>query len=148
MTNIRIYADFNGVTGCPDGTEMTCLMLTGYGTLASLHRYQIRLREGMVLTFFEPSDIEVEGKVFYDRTAPGKFTSPGQWLARFDGQDVKDSAESGAAELKEFLCFKCRLDLTAYLNVVAQQYKEICPNCGTDIMYPLLPPEENSDISY
>jgi hypothetical protein len=102
----------------------------------------------MVLTFFEPSDIEVEGKVFYDRTAPGKFTSQGQWLARFDGQDVKDSAESDAPELKEFPCFKCRLDLTEYLHVVGQQYKEICPNCGTDIMFPLLPPEENSYISY
>jgi hypothetical protein len=142
MTNIKIYADFNGVTGCPDETPMTCLFLTGYGTLASLSNHQIRLREGMSLTFYTPGDIEVEGEVFFDKTTPSKFNSLGQWLARFDETEVRNSEEGDEPELMEHLCFNCRLDLTEYLRLIGRQYKESCPSCGTDIMYPLLPPEE------
>lgn len=137
----RIYADFNGVTSCPERISLTCLNLTGYGTLASLSRHQIRLREGMILIFYDPGDIEVEGRVFYDLTNPGKFTSPGRWLAAVDLDLVKDTEDNDESDLKQHPCFKCRLDLTEYLQIVGRQYKEFCPNCGTSIVYPLLPPD-------
>lgn len=141
MQGVKIYADFNGIIDCSKGNSKSCLALTGYGTLASLSRHQIRLREGMILTFYEPDDIEVEGEVFYDTKIPSKFTSPGQWVALYDSQQVRNSEESCDLDLKQHLCFKCRIDLEPYLKTVGQQYKEICPNCGTDIMSPLLPPD-------
>ena len=141
MPDIKIYADFNGIIDCSEETSKSCLALTGYGTIASLSRHQIRLREGMILTFYEPNDIEVEGEVFYDKRIPGKFTSPGQWLALYDSEKVRKSQESCDLDLKQHLCFRCRMDLTSYLKTIGRQYKESCPNCGTDTMFPLLPPE-------
>lgn len=147
MQKIRIYADFNGIVDCrKKASNLVCLALTGYGTIASLSRHQICLREGLILIFYEPNDIEVEGEVFYDTNFPGKFTSPGQWLALYDPELIRNSEESSALELKEHLCFNCRLDLTEHLNIVGRQYKEVCPDCGTSIMYPLFPPENSFNV--
>jgi hypothetical protein len=136
----KIYADFNGIVVCPGGLPNSCLDLTGYGTLASLSRHRIRLSEGLVLTFYEPDDIEVEAEVFYDTTHRGKFTAPGRWLARFNSVKIRNSEVTEARERPEHLCFTCRLDLTEYLRLVGRQYNEACPSCGTSVMHPLLPP--------
>ena len=141
MSEIRVYADFNGVDGVTGEPAMACLLLTGYGTIASLNNQQIRLREGMRLIFFTPSDIEVEGDVFFDRENPGKFSAVGQWKAKYNQDEVRDSIVADEGDPLKHLCFDCRLDIKDYLNTVGQSYAETCPNCGTDVMYPLLPPE-------
>lgn len=39
------------------------------------------------------------------------------------------------------LCFNCRVDLTPHLGKLGRQFNEACPNCGTPVMFPMLPPE-------
>ena len=141
MSELRVYADFNGVDGVTGEPAMCHLLLTGYGTIASLNNQQIRLREGMRLIFFTPNDIEVEGDVFFDRENPGKFSAVGQWKAKYNQDEVRDSIVGEEGDPLKHLCFDCRLDLKDYLKTVGQSYAETCPNCGTDVMYPLLPPD-------
>jgi hypothetical protein len=38
------------------------------------------------------------------------------------------------------LCFKCRKNLKSHLDIIGRQYKEVCPYCGTLVMFPMLPP--------
>jgi len=58
MTNPRIYADFQ------NADEQGRLRLNCRGTLDDLHRQQVTLSPGLILTFYS-EDVEVEGEVQY-----------------------------------------------------------------------------------
>lgn len=133
-----IYADFNGITGFLGDSDFEYLDLTGYGTLQSLNSLQIKLKEGMEFIFYEPGDIEVVAEVLFDRTTESKITTKGRWLARFKKGTIKECEKLDHFETHP--CFNCREDFIPYLKKVGQQYKEICPKCGTSIVYPLTEP--------
>ena len=133
-----IYADFNGITRLLEDDDFEYLDLTGYGTLQSLNSLRIKLKEGMGFIFYEPGDIEVVAEVLFDRTAESKITTKGRWLARFKKGTIRECKKLDKFETHP--CFNCREDFVPYLKKVGQDYKEICPKCGTSIVYPLTEP--------
>ncbi len=133
-----IYADFNGITQLQNDDNFDYLDLTGYGTLKSLNSLQIKLKEGMKFIFFEPDDIEVVAEVVFDRTLGSLISNRGRWLAKFKYGTIRDCKKLDSFETHP--CFKCRTDFNPYLNKVGQNYNEICPICGTSIVYPLSEP--------
>jgi len=133
-----IYADFNGITSLQDDDDFECLDLTGYGTLQSLNSLRIKLKEGMEFIFYEPGDIEVVAKVFFDRKLKSKITTKGRWLARFKKGTIRECQKLDMFETHP--CFNCRTDFIPHLKKVGQHYNEICPICGTSIVYPLSEP--------
>lgn len=136
---MKIYADFNGLEKCPSSDEDR-LDLTGYGTLASLSYFQVRLRVGLRLMLCDPDGLQVIGDIEFDPLRQSSNCSG--WFARFKRGDIQE-CEPLEHDYSSHLCFKCRLNLEPYLNKVGHQFNEICPNCGTSVMFPLLPPTES-----
>ena len=80
MANPRIYADFQNADG------QGRLRLNCRGTLDDLHRHQVSLSEGLVLTFYS-EDVEVEGEVHYS-------TDENVWVAAIDWDAVRQFDDS------------------------------------------------------
>ena len=97
----------------------------------------------MKFIFYEPNDIEVLAEVVFDRTTPSLISKEGRWLAKYKAGTVKDcSFSSESAIFSTHPCFNCRTDFKPLLNKIGQHYNELCTNCGTSIVYPLLAPEK------
>lgn len=133
-----IYADFNGLTECePRDGEAVCLDLTGYGTLAYLSEYQLRLHVGQHLALADSDGLVVHAaEVVFDGARSTARCSG--WFAKFRRSEIKQGA--AVPEPTVHHCFKCRTDLNSYLDKVGRSFSEACPKCGTPVMYPLLPP--------
>lgn len=132
-----VYADFNGLEVCSSAENDLCLDLTGYGTLASLSSYGIRLQQGQEITLADQDGLRVRAKVYFDKGRVSRNSSG--WYAKFK----KDELTEGAPAQHDFdthLCFTCRKNLKPHLEKVGQNFAEECPFCGTSIMFPLLPP--------
>lgn len=134
---MKIYADFNGVEPCSTMDDELCLDLTGFGTLASLSRYGVKLSPGMRLTFSDTDGLTVTAPVEFDESRVGSRSAG--WYARFRKIDLREE-EPIDHDFNCHLCFKCRRDLKSYLAQVGQQFYEHCPDCGTPVIYPLEPP--------
>ena len=106
MTLPRIYADFNAIE-YPSNTAFAEIRLTGFGTLSSLAKQNIRLREGLVVVLFEPNDIECEATVQFDRSRTDPAGRPGEWIARFDPQSVRDVSQTSEPRSNEHPCIVC-----------------------------------------
>lgn len=140
-----IYADFNGITTYEDDSEYTYLDLCGYGTICDLNRFKIKLKEGMKLTFYEPNDIKVEAIICFMSTETDNHNPNGKWFGKFKMDDVRDSTRD--LELKfSRICFNCDFDFENHTETIARQYNELCPECGTSIMYALMPPKDNRKL--
>lgn len=133
---MRIYADFNGVEMGPEPADEWRLELTGYGTLASLSRYRIKLGRGLVLAFSDPDGLSVVAPVDFDAQRISDNSSG--WYAKFKKTEVHDGEP--LADDNTHPCFSCRNDLKAWLDNVGRQYRECCPHCDTPVLYPLSPP--------
>ncbi|MDH5631042.1 MAG: hypothetical protein OEY96_12900 [Gammaproteobacteria bacterium] len=140
-----IYADFNGIRNFND-VDHEYIDLCGYGTIASLNHYSIKLETGLKLTLFEPGDIEVEAVAAFFPKETDEHNPLGKWYGKFKKGSIRDSRTESKYSCN-FVCFKCRNSLEEYLNKVGRQYKEICPFCNTPIMYPLLPPKDVKNIN-
>lgn len=134
---MRIYADFNGIEEYDSDSNMLCLNLTGYGTLASLSTCQIVLQEGLLLELADPDGLSIKAMVFFDKERISKNSSG--WFARFPKEDMSEGKELDH-DYDTHLCFKCRKNIKPYLDEVGRQFSEVCPFCGTSVMYPLSPP--------
>ena len=134
---MRIYADFNGVEEYDSDSTKLCLNLTGYGTLASLSSYQIALEEGQFLELADPDGLSVRAMVFFDKKRISKNCSG--WFAKFQQADMSEGEELGH-DYDIHLCFKCRKNIKPHIDAVGRQFSEVCPFCGTSVMYPLSPP--------
>jgi len=133
----RVYADFNAIEHQDAGYSR--LPLTGYGTLASLSKQQIRLVEGQELVLYEPSDVECDATVYYDKSSAGPAGIVGEWFARIPRGAFRDC--TGDEELTlEHPCSGCGLDLEKNQPVHWRSYHEVCATCGTPVMAPLAPP--------
>ena len=75
MANHRIYADFQ------NAEVQGRLRLNCRGTLDDLHRHQITLSKGLVLTLYS-EDVEVEGEVQFS-------TYESIWVAQIDWNAVR-----------------------------------------------------------
>ena len=131
-----IYADFNRIISSFDD-DLEYLDMTGYGTLQSLNSLQIKLKEEAKFIFYEPGDIEVIAEVFFDRTSGSKITAKGRWLARFKKGTIRSVILD---KFDTHPCFNCREDFILYLKKIGKNYNEICPKCGTSIVYSLIEP--------
>ena len=137
--NPPIYADFNGIIRFPSESEYEYLDLCGYGTIGDLNRFKIKLREGLCLTFFEPNDIEVDATVHFIQSESDKYNPDGKWLAKYKASSIRSSENKSDYNIPQ-LCFKCEYNFDSLHKIYGRQYNEICPKCGTSIMYPLMPP--------
>lgn len=133
----RVYADFNAIEHQDAGCSL--LPLTGYGTLASLSRQQIRLVEGQELVLFEPNEVECEATVYYDRSSVGPAGIVGEWVARIPTGAFRGCTEAEQPTL-EHPCSGCGLDLEKYQPVNWRSYHEVCSKCGAPVMALLAPP--------
>lgn len=134
---MRIYADFNGIEKCEFDPGLLCLNLTGYGTLASLSFYEIKLSEGLILELSDPDGTSVVGAVFFDNNKIAKNCSG--WFAKFRHDEITEGTPL-IYDSNTHLCFKCRKNLKSHLDNIGRQYGEECPYCGTPIMFPMSPP--------
>jgi len=135
----KIYADFNGVREFPNDNDYEYIDLCGYGTIGDLSHYEIKLSHGMELTFYEPGDVEVDATVVFISSKIDQHNPHGKWFGKFTKGSIRVNDDSSEYDIPQS-CFNCKQDLKDYLKEVGQQYKEVCPNCSTSIMYPLLPP--------
>lgn len=133
-----IYADFNGLDDCSTSGDEVHLDLTSYGTLASLSLNQVRLRVGQHLMLCDPDGLKVMGEIGFDPSCRSARHSG--WFASFKRRDIQESTPL-EHDYTTHLCFKCRLNLKPYLDKVGRQFNENCPQCGTPVMFSLLPPE-------
>lgn len=140
MNPPRVYADFNSLEH-HDSQSVASVGLTGYGTLASLSKLKLQLHEGMALLLYEPNDIEVEAVAYFDSTREDPAGRAGEWMARVDPNQFRDCTET-EGKAQEHLCFSCGRNIYSHLRQVGQQYKELCPSCGTSVMAPLAPPHD------
>lgn len=132
-----IYTDFNSVEEYDSDSNMLCLNLTGYGTLASLSARQIVLEEGQFLELIDLDGLSVRAMVFFDRERKSKNSSG--WFAKFPKKDMLEGEELDH-DYDTHLCFKCRENIKSYLDEVGRQFSEACPFCGTSVMYPMPSP--------
>lgn len=142
-----IYADFNGIENfdrsktsavdMQDNSRVVIMDVTGYGTLQSLSRHQVRFYEGQVLQFNDPDGLMISGVMcFYPERIKSNCSG---WFAKFRWNDVVD-CEPLEHDYNTHLCFKCQEDIRPHLNAVGQQYNEECPFCGTSVMFPMAAP--------
>ena len=132
-----IYADFNGLEDSVASPDEVLLDLTGYGTLASLSLHRVRLRAGQHLMLCDPDGLWVMGEINFDPSRRSSRRSG--WFATFQRRGIREGA-SLQHDYATHLCFKCRLNLKPHLDKVGRQFNEICPHCGTPVMFPLSPP--------
>jgi hypothetical protein len=132
-----IYADFNGMEDSGTSPDDVLLDLTGYGTLASLNLHQVRLRVGQHLVLCDPDGLQVVGEVGFDLSRRSSRRSG--WFAKFQRHSIQEGTPL-EHDFAKHLCFKCRLNLKPHLEKVGRQFNENCPQCGTPVMFPLLPP--------
>jgi hypothetical protein len=141
MSIPRVYADFNALECVCEGSAAAEMALTGYGTLASLARQNIRLVEGMQLLFYEPGDVECEGVAHFDAKRSDPSGRIGAWVARIaDHRSVRDCTETFEAS-NAHPCIVCGLDLMAQRTTLTRNYKETCVGCGASVMEPMAPPQ-------
>ncbi len=136
----RVYADFNGIEYSQDQESLDSLEITGYGTLASLSRQKIQLKEGMELTLVTPNDIECEVIVKFNEKVSCPSGAMGAWVAYFNHNNIRDCVD---VECEDFShpCFNCGLELESHFKLVGRHYKESCPACGVSIMAPMAKPK-------
>jgi hypothetical protein len=135
---MQIYADFNSLESCHRYQKLSCLDLTGYGTLASLNLYQLSLKIGEELLLVDPSGLFVQGQAFFDKDRVSKTCSG--WFAKFERSAIAEGV-APQYDYSTHLCFNCRSNIKPYLDKVGRNFREECPFCGTSVMFALLPPK-------
>jgi hypothetical protein len=135
----RIYADFNAIEYPAEEPSVAELPLTGYGTLSSLARQNLRLKEGMRVLIFEPNDIECEATVHFDTSRQDPAGRTGEWVARIEHRSIRSSAEPEEAGM-DFPCIVCGSKFESASSVGTRNYQEKCARCGASVMEPLAPP--------
>ena len=136
----RVYADFNGIEYPNPGGPEAEIVLTGYGTLASLCRQGLRLVEGMKLILYEPNDIECEGVAHFDRARRDPAGRSGEWVVRINHTLTRENVTE-KDEPNTHPCSSCGVDLHSLFEGLGRSYTEHCSLCGTSVMAPLAPPE-------
>jgi hypothetical protein len=136
----RVYADFNAIEYPSGGGVDAVIALTGYGTLASLARQRLWLREGMKLMLYEPNDIECEGVAHFDKARIDPAGRLGEWVAHVNHTLVKANTTE-THEPSTHPCSGCGEDLNAFFRISGRSYSERCPLCNTSVMAPLAHPE-------
>ena len=137
----RVYADFNAIEYCGEGSHAAEMALTGYGTLASLAGQGIRLTEGMTLLLFEPMDIECEATAHFDVARKDPAARIGAWVGRIaDHRNIRDCTEPSETS-RAHPCIVCSHDFFAHQKIISRTYTEICACCGASVMAPMAPPD-------
>lgn len=134
---MKIYADFNSVEECPSDSNILCLDLTGYGTLASLSLHKLKLKEGQSLVFNDPEGLSVSGVTYFDKDKISENCSG--WFAKIQRDDIAEDKPLDQ-DYDTHICFTCRNNIKPHLDSVGQQFRENCPFCGTSVMIPLSRP--------
>ena len=134
---MRIYADFNGVEEYLSNPDELSLDLTGYGTLASLSFYKVKLYEGQSMELVDLDGLSVNGVTYFDPEKVSENCSG--WFAKFQKREISEG-EPLDHNFDTHICFKCRKNIKPHLDVVGRQFREECPFCNTPVMFPLSPP--------
>jgi hypothetical protein len=135
----KVYADFNAIEYFSKETSIAELRLTGYGTIGSLARQNLRLKEGMKVLLFEPNDIECEAVIHFDALRRDPAGRLGEWVARLDHSTIRDSKEPDQESL-DFPCIVCGHVFVWNSPSTLRNYREKCSTCGSSVMAPMAPP--------
>ena len=142
MTEIRIYADYNGIGRETDGR--LSIPLDTLGSLRDLSNAGIRLRDGTALTLVDASDeeedLEADAIARYDAAA-------GVWLALLGPEGYRYVPKGDRIAERRFLCLGCRRDLGSGPNAGEYGFPRVgvCPDCGTSIKAAIAAPDTNHD---
>ena len=98
----------------------------------------MRLRVGQHLGFCDPDGLQVVGEVGFDSSRLSSRRSG--WFDKFQKHSIREGAPL-EHDFTTHRCFECRLNLKPHLDKVGRQLNENCPQCGTPVMFPLLPPD-------
>jgi hypothetical protein len=139
-----IYADFNALGNVGEGELFAEMDLTGYGTLASLARQRLRLKEGMEFFLFEPNDIECRAVAHFDPTRIDPAGRVGSWVARIPSPVTTRQSEQPEANSNEHPCIVCGSDFADEFAKVGRHYTEECAKCGASVMEPMAPPKRGA----
>ena len=137
----RIYADFNAFQGAVEGEAFAELELTGYGTLASLAKQRIRLKEGMELLLFEPNDIECSAVAHFDASRKDPAGRIGAWVARIPTPVMIRDSTQPEEPSGEHPCIVCGGDFKEQFATRGRNYIETCLYCEASVMAPMAPPD-------
>ncbi len=136
-TDMRIYADFNGLERSADSGK-SFVPLDTYGSLCDLARAKIILANGTRLTIYSDSshteDLEVDAVARFD----GEFNC---WVAEFDDDEIRDVPTQGQVS-NALVCVTCEQALDQYVAQRGLNEGSLCPSCGTRIHLPILPPKK------
>ena len=135
IMTIHVYADFNGIVRLDNEVEFEYLDVYGFGTISDLNSQQIRLTEGMRLTFFEPGDIQVDATMYFFPLIKDKNCPNGKWLGKYKPESIVNS--NILKREIELSCFKCD---HVFSKNNGLNFQMRCPICNTEIAYALLPP--------
>ena len=116
------------------------LMLHCSGTLQDLHRLQIRLKEGEILTFWDQSDeyedLEVDATLHYLR-------EKSRWHAEFMSNEIRYVPHVNPdQDFDKYPCYRCRSDLHKTIGVGKDLAETVCPECNLPVLYPMKPPND------
>ncbi len=139
MTDLRIYADFNGLQASPRNPTRLAVPLDTFGTLRDLANAKIRLRDNLALTIYsdsdETDDLEGQATVYWSQANT-------VWIAELDEDGVLSVPKCGWPSTDVFLCLTCRTPLQKFLHQHGRRKDTRCPACGESIIAPIAPPQE------
>lgn len=137
----RLYADFNALpSSLPlPGTSKVRMEITGLGTIRSLARQGLRLRDGMAVLLFEPGDIQCLATVYFDPSIADPSGKAGAWIAELDPSEIEDSSLPEEPD-GGYPCSSCGYDLDAFISSEGFNYAQSCPHCGASLMAPMEKP--------
>jgi hypothetical protein len=138
-SQVRIYADFNGLVDGVVNPNRTAVVLDTFGSLLDFSNAGIVLSVGIPLVVFDESDeledLEGHGTAQYD---PRR----GWWVVEFDEFGVRyvPARDRGPSIPKTFHCVNCRSPVEGVAwNTVALP-ELCCKACGTNVRAALFPP--------
>ncbi len=133
---MRIYADFNGLHRSPRFSNRQVVPLDTFGSLCDLAYAGIVLSEGTQLTIYDQSDERED----LEADAVARFDADhDDWVAEI-GEEGYRYVPTQEARCHELVCVACRAELGNFIEEQGLREHDRCPNCGTQIWSPILPP--------
>lgn len=136
-TQVRIYADFNGLVRGVVNPRRTAVVLDTFGSVRDLSNSGVVLSPGLPLVAYDESDesedLEGHGTAQYD-------SKRGWWVVEFDEQGVRYIPSVGQVSERVFRCVGCQLPVPGVAYNTFSTPGFCCTNCGTSVVAAIAPP--------
>lgn len=136
-TQVRIYADFNGLVDGVVDPMRTAVVLDTFGSIRDLSNAGVVLSVGLPLVAYDESndteDLEGHGTAQYDHKRQW-------WVVEFDERGVRYVPGAGQKSVGAFHCVRCRLTVDGATYDTIGRPGFCCTNCGTSGLAAIAPP--------